>query len=156
MAIAPLLPLLLLMFSLALTMRRLVDERAWPLPVIGLLFAYSTMGMFAPLRIDHHGWQLAFLGLALAGMADPKRARGGAVLGIATGLSLAIGLEMMIYLGAARRRDGADVGRRSRPAAAAGGLCRRHWSATTGVRLPDLRLLRQPPGRCATHCRRSG
>ena len=97
-AVAPLLPLLLLMFSLALTMKRLVSERAWPLPIIGLLCAYSTIAMFAPLRIDHHGWQLAFLGLAVSAVADPRRARGGAVLGIATGLSLSIGLEMMIYL----------------------------------------------------------
>ena len=97
-AIAPLLPLLPLMFALALTMKRLVHERAWPLPVIGLLCAYSTLGMFAPLRIDHHGWQLAMLGMAVSGVADPRRARGGAVLGIATGVSLAIGLEMTIYL----------------------------------------------------------
>ena len=97
-ALAPQIPLLLLMFSLALTMKRLVHDKAWPLPIIGLLCAYSTIGMFAPLRIDHHGWQLAFLGLAISGMADPKRARGGAVLGIASGLSLAIGLEMLIYL----------------------------------------------------------
>ena len=97
-AVAPQIPLLLLMFSLALTMKRLVHDKAWPLPVIGLLCAYSAIGMFAPLRTDHHGWQLAFLGLAISGMADPKRARGGAVLGIASGLSLAIGLEMLIYL----------------------------------------------------------
>jgi hypothetical protein len=97
-ALAPLLPLSLLMFSLALTMKRLVSDRAWPLPIIGLLCAYSTMGMFAPLRIDHHGWQLALLALGVAGAADPKRARGGAVLGLASGLSLAIGLEMMIYV----------------------------------------------------------
>jgi hypothetical protein len=97
-AVAPLLPLLLLMFALAATMKRLVHERAWPLPIIGLLSAYSTMGMLVPLRIDHHGWQLAFLALAVSGMADPRRARGGAVMGLATGLSLAIGLEMMIYL----------------------------------------------------------
>jgi hypothetical protein len=97
-SIAPLLPLLLLMFSLALTMKRIVSERAWILPVIGLLCAYSTVGMFAPLRIDHHGWQLAFLGLGISGIADRKRARGGATLGIASGLSLAIGLEMIIYL----------------------------------------------------------
>ena len=97
-AFAPQIPLLLLMFSLALTMKRLVSDRAWPLPVIGLLCAYSTIAMFAPLRIDHHGWQLAFLALAVSGMADPKRARGGAVVGIATGLSLSVGLEMMIYL----------------------------------------------------------
>ena len=97
-AIAPLLPLLLLMFSLALTMKRLVSDKAWLLPIIGLLCAYSTIAMFAPLRIDHHGWQLAFLGLAVSAVADPKRARGGATLGLATGLSLSIGLEMLIYL----------------------------------------------------------
>jgi hypothetical protein len=97
-AVAPLLPLLVLMFALALTMKRLVSDKAWALPVVGLLCAYSTIGMFAPLRIDHHGWQLAFLAVAVSAMADPRRARGGAVLGIATGLSLAIGLEMMIYL----------------------------------------------------------
>ena len=97
-ALAPLLPLLLMMFALALTMKRLVSEKAWPLPLIGLLTAYSTMGMVSPLRIDHHGWQLALLALAVAGASDPKRARGGAVLGIASGLSLAIGLEMMIYV----------------------------------------------------------
>lgn len=97
-AFAPQIPLLLLMFSLALTMKRLVHDRAWPLPIIGLLCAYSTMGMFAPLRIDHHGWQLALLGLAVSAMADPRRARGGAALGLASGLSLTIGLEMTIYL----------------------------------------------------------
>ena len=96
--VAPLLPLLLLMFSLALTMKRLVNDKAWLLPIIGLLCAYSTIAMFAPLRIDHHGWQLAFLGLAVSAMADPKRERGGAVLGLATGLSLSVGLEMLIYL----------------------------------------------------------
>ena len=51
-AFAPQIPLLLLLFSLALTMKRLVDDRSWPLPVIGLLCAYSTIAMFAPLRID--------------------------------------------------------------------------------------------------------
>jgi hypothetical protein len=34
----------------------------------------------------------------MTGLADPKRARGGATLGIATALSLTIGLEMLIYL----------------------------------------------------------
>jgi hypothetical protein len=131
-AIAPLLPLLLLMFSLALTMKRLVHEKAWPLPIIGLLCAYSTIGMFAPLRIDHHGWQLAFLGLALSAVADPKRARGGAVLGLASGLSLAIGLEMLIYLallgGAMVLLWVADRDQRRRLATYAGSLV-----ATTGA-----------------------
>jgi hypothetical protein len=114
------------MFSLALTMKRLVGERSWPLPIIGLLMAYSTMGMFAPLRIDHHGWQLAFLALGVSAMADPKRERGGAVLGLATGLSLSIGLEMMIYLallgGATVLLWVADRDQRRRLAAYAGSL----------------------------------
>jgi hypothetical protein len=54
--------------------------------------------MFMPTRIDHHGWQLALLSVAVAGLADPKRARGGATVGVATALSLSIGLEMLIYL----------------------------------------------------------
>jgi len=97
-AIAPLLPLLLLMMSLALIVRRLVAPAAWPLAVFCLFFAGSTMGMFQPTRIDHHNWQLALLALGMAGITDPRRARGGAILGIATALSLAIGLEMLVYL----------------------------------------------------------
>ena len=53
--------------------------------------------MVQPLRIDHHGWQLAFLALALAGLADPKRGAA-ARPGLASAASLAIGLEMLIYL----------------------------------------------------------
>ena len=96
--VAPLIPLLLLLVSLALIVRRLVAPAAWPLAIACLFFAGSTMGMFQPTRIDHHNWQLALLALAVAGIADPRRARGGATLGIATALSLAIGLEMLIYL----------------------------------------------------------
>src|SRR4029453_5892085 len=90
------------------------------------------MGMVAPLRIDNHGWQLALLALGVSGMADPQRARGGAVLGIATGLSLAIGLEMMIYLallgGAAVLMWVADRDQSRRLAAYAGSLV-----ATTSI-----------------------
>src|SRR6185437_14002572 len=77
---------------------RLVDPLAYPFALLAILFADSTNSMFMPERIDHHGWQLAFLALSIAGMADPKRLRGGLVLGITSALSLAIGLEMIIYL----------------------------------------------------------
>ena len=97
-AIAPLLPYLLLLVSLALTARRLLGPTAYPLAFLALFFAGSTNGMFMPERIDHHGWQLAFLALSIAGIADPKRVRGGLTLGISSALSLAIGLEMIIYL----------------------------------------------------------
>ena len=97
-AIAPLLPLLLLLVSLALITRRLIDRRAYPLSFITFFFAGSATGMFMPARIDHHGWQLALLALAVAGIADPKRARGGAIAGIVSAVSLWIGLEMLIYI----------------------------------------------------------
>jgi hypothetical protein len=97
-AIAPLLPYLLLLFSLGLTARRLIDRRAYLVVFLALFFAGSTNGMFMPERIDHHGWQLALLALCVAALADPQRVRGGLTLGIATALSLAIGLEMIIYL----------------------------------------------------------
>src|SRR4029079_16703131 len=96
--IAPLLPYLLLLFSLALTARRLIEPRAYPVTFFAIFFAGSTNGMFMPERIDHHGWQLALLALCVAALADPKRIRGGLTLGIATALSLAVGLEMIIYL----------------------------------------------------------
>jgi hypothetical protein len=97
-AIAPLLPLWLTMYALASAARRLVAPNAYLIALVLLLCAPATRGMFVPMRIDHHGWQLAMLAVALAGIADPKRARGGAVLGLATAVSLSIGLEMLLYL----------------------------------------------------------
>jgi hypothetical protein len=97
-AVAPMLPYLILLFGVALTARRLVHPAAFALVFITLFSAGSTNGMFMPTRIDHHGWQLALLSIAVAGIADPRRARGGATLGLASALSLAIGLELLIYL----------------------------------------------------------
>jgi len=97
-AIAPLLPLLLLLFSLALTARRLIDPRSYPLVFLGLFFSGVVTGMFLPERIDHHGWQLALLALSISAVVDSQRARGGVTLGVSSALSLAIGLEMIAYL----------------------------------------------------------
>src|ERR1043165_3718066 len=47
-AIAPLIPYLLLLFSLSLTARRLIDPRAYPLALLALFFAASTHGLFSP------------------------------------------------------------------------------------------------------------
>ena len=97
-AVAPLLPLLPMIVAIVLTARRLMAPLAWPLAIIALFFAGSTLGMVTPLRIDHHGWQLALLAIGVCGMADSKRARGGLTTGLAGALSLTIGLEMIIYI----------------------------------------------------------
>src|SRR3954453_4966068 len=96
--VAPLIPYLLLLFSLALTARRLLGPTAFLLAFLALVFAGSNNGMFTPERIDHHGWQLALLAISICSIADRDRVRGGIVLGLSTALSLAIGLEMIIYL----------------------------------------------------------
>jgi MFS family permease len=97
-AIAPLLPLGLTLCMAALSVRRLVDPRAFWLGAAMLLCAQNALYQFAPLRIDHHGWQLTMLATMMAGLVDPRPARGGIVVGVATAVSLVIGLEMMIFI----------------------------------------------------------
>jgi len=63
-----------------------------------MLCFVTAMKMFMPLRIDHHGWQVAMLALVLAGLADRQPLRGGLTIGVATALSMAIGLEMLPWL----------------------------------------------------------
>jgi hypothetical protein len=99
--LAPLLPMLAAMAAVSVMARRLISPYAFPLAIALLACAGSAKGMWQPLRIDHHGWQLAILAWAAASLTDPKRARGGVALGVATACSLAIGLEMLLYLAAA-------------------------------------------------------
>lgn len=96
--LAPMLPMLVAMAALGVVARRLVAPWAFIAAAVLLVCAGSARGMWVPLRLDHHGWQLAMLALALMALTDPKRARGGAILGAATAASLTIGLEMLLYL----------------------------------------------------------
>jgi hypothetical protein len=95
--IAPLLPLSIAMLGLSATVRRLVSPVAWPLGIVFLVGLGSAMSMFMPERIDHHGWQLAMLSLTVAGLADPRKLRGGAIVGLSSAVSLNIGLELLPY-----------------------------------------------------------
>jgi hypothetical protein len=97
-ALAPLLPMAAAMAAVAVAARRLIAPWAFVPAIAILLCGHSVRNQWAPLRIDHHGWQLALLAVAVASLTDPKRARGGALLGVATALSLVIGLEMLLYL----------------------------------------------------------
>ena len=93
--IAPLLPLSIAMLSIGATVRRLISPYAWPLAVVFIVGATATMLMFMPERIDHHGWQLAMLSLTVAGLCDTNGRRGGAMVGLASAVSLSIGLELL-------------------------------------------------------------
>lgn len=98
-AVAPMLPLWVALFAVALTARRLIAPMAGPLAaLLVVICCMASLGMFMPMRIDHHNWQLAFLMLGMAGVADPDARRGGIVLGFASAASLVIGLELLPFL----------------------------------------------------------
>jgi hypothetical protein len=100
-AIAPLIPLLVTLVAAALTGRRLIHPRAYIVACGLVLCCQVALDMFRPMRIDHHGWQLAFLMLTIAALADTERVRGGIMVGIASALSLVIGLELLPYIAVA-------------------------------------------------------
>jgi len=95
--LAPIIPLSITMLAIAATIRRLIEPYLWPLGIVLLLCASATQLMYMPMRIDHHGWQLAMLAVTVAGLCDPQGRRGGAMVGLASAVSLAIGLEMLPY-----------------------------------------------------------
>lgn len=65
--------------------------------VLLLLITPSILVQFTPLRIDHHGWQIAMAAIALCGAVDPRPARGGAVAGLAIAVWLQISSEGLPY-----------------------------------------------------------
>src|SRR3546814_13388023 len=96
--IARLLPLLLVMLALGFVMRRLVGGNSWVIAIFVPLSAAMALSMFMPMRIDHHGLQLAMTLVALAGLADDRPVRGGLIAGFANAVSVAIGMEIICYL----------------------------------------------------------
>lgn len=98
--IAPMIPLLPLMLGLGFIARRLAGGNSWFLAAIAPFAAQMGISMFMPMRIDHHGWQLAFTVLMLAGLIDRNWLRGGIVAGVSSALSITIGMEMIVYLAA--------------------------------------------------------
>ncbi len=97
-AIAPMLPMLLAFWMMAIVIRRLVSANSYPLALAILLCGGDALAMWTPLRIDHHGWQLALLMMTVAGLTEPNMRRSGVMIAISSALSLAIGLEMLPYV----------------------------------------------------------
>jgi len=66
-AVAPLLPLGVVMTSVAVIARRMISPKAFAIAIAILFCAPSTRTMFMPLRIDHQSRRLASYGASLAG-----------------------------------------------------------------------------------------
>jgi hypothetical protein len=56
-----------------------------------------AMAQFAPLRIDHHGWQIVAVAAALNGLVSGDARRGGWTAGIALAFGLSISLELLPF-----------------------------------------------------------
>ena len=97
-AIAPLLPYLLLLFSLALTARRLIDRSPIRSRSGGFLRRVDERHVHAGADRPSRLAACAARARAWRRSPTPSALRGGLVLGVTTALSLAIGLEMIIYL----------------------------------------------------------
>jgi hypothetical protein len=97
-ALAPLIPLCVALFAMAVATRRLVAPGAFAFSAALMLSCQAAMLMFMPLRVDHHGWQLTMLVITIAGLADPNVRRGGLTMGLSSAASLTIGLELMPFL----------------------------------------------------------
>lgn len=96
--LVPLLLLAGLSYALYLAARRIGGRPLALVTLMLLLTAPSILIQFTPLRIDHHGWQIAMAALALAGMMDTRALRGGIVAGGALAVWLQISSESLPYV----------------------------------------------------------
>ena len=153
--IAPLLPYLLLLFSLALTARRLIHPSPIRSPCSASVLRrldqqHVHAGADRPSRLA-----AGLARLRIASLADPKRARGGLVLGISTALVARHRPGDDHLPRAGGRRDGAVLGRRPRRARRGSPPMRCRWLRRRPSASSPSRHTRIG-ARCAMHCRRSG
>jgi hypothetical protein len=97
-ATAPLLLLGGLTAAVFVFVQRVAGRGIALLSVALLLTSPSILVQFTPLRIDHHGWQIALAALALCGTIDKRAVRGGMVAGLALALWLQISSEALPYV----------------------------------------------------------
>ena len=94
LVVVPLLTLGTVIALLAVLARRLLreDEPALMSVCVALL-SVETLHQLRPMRIDHHGWQMALALVAANALVRPPSWRAGAVVGVAIAAWLTISLE---------------------------------------------------------------
>jgi hypothetical protein len=89
----PLLTLAVVMTLVAKVTRRLLDREHSVLAAFVVPVPMAVAIQLKPMRIDHHGWQMALAMAALLAMLDPNRRRSGVMAGAAAAIWLAISME---------------------------------------------------------------
>ncbi|MBY9062896.1 hypothetical protein K7957_08130 [Sphingomonas yunnanensis] len=93
LVLVPLLTLLAVTALAALLARRLAGRARVPYAVLLVALASPLLSQLRPLRIDHHGWQVAAALAAAAALLAPPTRRSGALAGAALAVLLTISLE---------------------------------------------------------------
>lgn len=95
--IVPLLTLLCAMLLTARIARLLFNERTAYATCLVWIMALAAMAQLQPMRIDHHGWQIAAELAAINGLLSSSPKRGGRIIGIALAFGLSISLELLPF-----------------------------------------------------------
>ena len=74
---------------------KLADEEIAGLAALTCLMAVPVVQQLRPLRIDHHGWQLVALLIAVNALAARDPRRGGWAIGTALAFGLSVSLELL-------------------------------------------------------------
>src|SRR3546814_12455207 len=101
----PLLVLGLLFAIVGCAMHRLAGKTHAIISVMQLALTMPVLIQFAPMRSDHHGWQIIMAALALYGSLLPCPRRSGSVRGIALSIRLNISREALPYAALFRASD---------------------------------------------------
>lgn len=91
----PLLTLAAILVAVARTASRWLDREGVTLACLCVGLAPLLMAQVQPLRIDHHGWQIFCVVLALAGLAQGARTSGAVLAGAALALGMSISMEVL-------------------------------------------------------------
>lgn len=114
--IVPLATLGIAMAAVASIGRRLAGRGAALLSAALVPTAVAAAVQFQPLRIDHHGWEIALSLAGLAAILRPDARRGGPLAGLALAVALQVSLEVLPF------------------AVALGGALGLHWIAAPASR----------------------
>jgi hypothetical protein len=91
--IVPLLTLAVVMALVAKLARRLLDHNHALIATLLVPMCVAVTHQLRPMRIDHHGWQMALGLVVMCGLLDIRIRRSGILVGLALALWLSISLE---------------------------------------------------------------
>jgi hypothetical protein len=100
MAVVPLLLLGVTMASLGLAVRPLLGTTGAVLTTLLAVLIPSLLHQLGPMRIDHHGWQIAMAGLCLMALVAGRGGSSGLLAGLAGAVWVHVSAEALPYLAA--------------------------------------------------------